>query len=369
VDGQWLTGFCSNDYLGLAQQFSVVNALQDAAAREGTGAGASHLVCGHHALHEALEREVAEWLGYPRALLFGSGFAANLAVQQALLSEENDVCVQDKLNHASLLDATRLAGARLRRYPHLDAEGAMRQLKHAPDGAAMLATDGVFSMDGDIAPLRALSLVARLQQALFYVDDAHGVGVVGDGRGAVAAAGLGVDDVPLQLVTLGKALGGSGALVLGRDDLVEHLAETARPYIYTTAMPPPLAAAALEAVRLARRDNWRRSKLTDLIALFRGEARRHGLDLMASETPIQPLLCGDDHRAVAMSKALQQAGWLVGAIRPPTVPEGKARLRVTLSALHTPEQVRGVVEAIASARDRVDLAAREAAPPPLPVFA
>ncbi|WP_343540748.1 8-amino-7-oxononanoate synthase [Stenotrophomonas pavanii] len=369
VDGQWLTGFCSNDYLGLAQQFSVVNALQDAAAREGAGAGASHLVCGHHALHDALEREMAEWLGYPRALLFGSGFAANLAVQQALLSEENDVCVQDKLNHASLLDATRLAGARLRRYPHLDAEGAMRQLKHAPDGAAMLATDGVFSMDGDIAPLRALSLVARLQQALFYVDDAHGVGVVGDGRGAVAAAGLGVDDVPLQLVTLGKALGGSGALVLGRDDLVEHLAETARPYIYTTAMPPPLAAAALEAVRLARRDNWRRSKLTDLIALFRGEARRHGLDLMASETPIQPLLCGDDHRAMAMSRTLEQAGWLVGAIRPPTVPEGKARLRVTLSALHTPEQVRGLVEAIASARDRVDLAMRDAAPPPLPVFA
>ena len=170
------------------------------------------------------------------------------------------------------------------------------------------------------------------------MDDAHGVGVVGDGRGAVAAAGLGVDDVPLQLVTLGKALGGSGALVLGRDDLVEHLAETARPYIYTTAMPPPLAAAALEAVRLARRDNWRRSKLTDLIALFRGEARRHGLDLMASETPIQPLLCGDDHRAMAMSRALEQAGWLVGAIRPPTVPEGKARLRVTLSALHTPSR-------------------------------
>ncbi len=224
-------------------------------------------------------------------------------------------------------------------------------------------------MDGDIAPLRALSLVARLQQALFYVDDAHGVGVVGDGRGAVAAAGLGVDDVPLQLVTLGKALGGSGALVLGRDDLIEHLAETARPYIYTTAVPPAMAAAALEAVRLARRDHWRRTKLTDLIALFRTEARRHGLDLMASETPIQPLLFGDDRTAVAMSTALEQAGWLVGAIRPPTVPEGKARLRVTLSALHTPEQVRGLVEAIASARDRVTLAVRDAAPPPLPAFA
>lgn len=369
IDGRWLTGFCSNDYLGLAQQFSVVNALQDAAARDGTGAGASHLVCGHHALHDALEREVADWLGYPRALLFGSGFAANLAVQQALLSEENDVCVQDKLNHASLLDSTRLAGARLRRYPHLDPEGAMRQLKHAPEGAAMLATDGVFSMDGDVAPLRALSLVARLQQALFYVDDAHGVGVLGDGRGAVATAGLGVDDVPLQLVTLGKALGSSGALVLGREDLVEHLSETARPYIYTTALPPALAASALEAVRLARRDHWRRAKLADLIALFRDEARRHGLDLMASETPIQPLLCGDDHTAVAMSQALEQAGWLVGAIRPPTVPEGKARLRVTLSALHTPEQVRELVEAIAQARDRVAAGPSEALPPALPALA
>jgi len=369
IDGRWLTGFCSNDYLGLAQQFSVVNALQDAAARDGTGAGASHLVCGHHALHDALEREVADWLGYPRALLFGSGFAANLAVQQALLSEENDVCVQDKLNHASLLDATRLAGARLRRYPHLDPEGAMRQLKHAPEGAAMLATDGVFSMDGDVAPLRALSLVARLQQALFYVDDAHGVGVLGDGRGAVATAGLGVDDVPLQLVTLGKALGSAGALVLGREDLVEHLAETARPYIYTTALPPALAASALEAVRLARRDHWRRAKLADLIAQFRGEARRHGLDLMASETPIQPLLCGDDHTAVAMSQALEQAGWLVGAIRPPTVPEGKARLRVTLSALHTPEQVRELVEAIAVARDRIASAPHELLPPALPALA
>jgi len=369
IDGRWLTGFCSNDYLGLAQQFSVVNALQDAAARDGTGAGASHLVCGHHALHDALEREVADWLGYPRALLFGSGFAANLAVQQALLSEENDVCVQDKLNHASLLDATRLAGARLRRYPHLDPEGAMRQLKHAPEGAAMLATDGVFSMDGDVAPLRALSLVARLQQALFYVDDAHGVGVLGDGRGAVATTGLGVDDVPLQLVTLGKALGSAGALVLGREDLIEHLAETARPYIYTTALPPALAASALEAVRLARRDHWRRAKLADLIAQFRGEARRHGLDLMASETPIQPLLCGDDHTAVAMSQALEQAGWLVGAIRPPTVPEGKARLRVTLSALHTPEQVRELVEAIAVARDRIASSPHELLPPALPALA
>jgi 8-amino-7-oxononanoate synthase len=354
IDGQWLTGFCSNDYLGLSQQFGVVSALQDAAAREGAGATASHLVCGHHALHDALEREMAEWLGYPRALLFGSGFAANLAVQQALLSEEDDVCVQDRLNHASLLDATRLAGCRLRRYPHLDAEGAMRQLKHAPEGAAMLATDGVFSMDGDLAPLRSLSLVARMQGALLYVDDAHGVGVIGQhGRGCVAEAGLGVDDVPLQLATFGKALGGSGAVVLGDEAMIQHLAETARPYIYTTAVPPAQAAATLAAVKLARRDDWRREKLAELVGVFRAGARQHGLDLMASDTPIQPLLCGAEATVMAMSAALETSGFLVTAIRPPTVPEGKARLRVTLSALHTPAQVRALIDAIAHARDSV----------------
>ncbi|WP_313233281.1 8-amino-7-oxononanoate synthase [Stenotrophomonas acidaminiphila] len=352
VGGRWLTGFCSNDYLGLSQQFEVVAALQDAAGREGAGSTASHLVCGHHALHEQLEREMADWLGYPRALLFDSGFMANLAVQQALLSEESDVCVQDRLNHASLLDATRLAGCRLRRYPHLDSEGAMRQLKNAADGAAMLATDGVFSMDGDVAPLRSLSLVARMQEALFYVDDAHGIGVVGEhGRGCVADAGLGVNEVPLQLATLGKALGGHGAVVLGEESLIQHLAETARPYIYTTALPPAQAAASLAAVKLARRDHWRREKLVELIAAFRDGARRNGLELMPSETPIQPLLCGDEATVMALGTALEQSGFMVGAIRPPTVPEGKARLRITLSALHTLEQVKALVEATARARD------------------
>ncbi len=352
VGGKWLTGFCSNDYLGLSQQFEVVAALQDAAGREGAGSTASHLVCGHHVLHEQLEHEMADWLGYPRALLFDSGFMANLAVQQALLSEESDVCVQDRLNHASLLDATRLAGCRLRRYPHLDSEGAMRQLKNAADGAAMLATDGVFSMDGDVAPLRSLSLVARMQEALFYVDDAHGIGVVGEhGRGCVADAGLGVNEVPLQLATLGKALGGHGAVVLGEDSLIQHLAEAARPYIYTTALPPAQAAASLAAVKLARRDHWRREKLAELIATFRDGARRNGLELMPSETPIQPLLCGDEATVMALAAALEQSGFMVGAIRPPTVPEGRARLRITLSALHTIEQVQTLVEATARARD------------------
>ncbi|WP_407353313.1 8-amino-7-oxononanoate synthase [Luteimonas sp. R10] len=352
VDGRWLLNFCGNDYLGLSQQFQVVNALMDAAARDGAGGIASHLVCGHHAAHDALERELADWLQAPRALLFGSGFLANLAVMQALLGE-GDACVQDRLNHASLIDAARLAGCRLRRYPHADAEGALRQLRSVPGGAAVLATDGVFSMDGDVAPLRELALVARAQRALLYVDDAHGIGVCSaDGRGSVAEARLDVDAVPLQLVTLGKALGGYGAAVVGAADLVEHLAETARPYVYTTALPPSLAAASLAAVQLARREHWRREKLAALVRRFRGAARRHGLDLLPSETAIQPLPCGDDARALAMSRQLEAEGFWVAAIRPPTVPDGRARLRVTLSAVHEEAQVDALVEALARARDR-----------------
>lgn len=347
VNGRWLTEFAGNDYLGLSQQFEVLSALQDGAGRDGVGAGASHLISGHSAAHDGLEKDIAQWLGYPRALLFGSGFLANLAVQQALL-EDGDVCVQDRLNHASLIDASRLAGCKLRRYPHLDPEGALRQLKQSPEGAAMLATDGVFSMDGDVAPLRALSLVARMQQALLYVDDAHGVGVRGpDGRGSVAEARMGVDEVPLQLVTLGKALGGYGAVVVGSDALIQHLSETARPYLYTTALPPAQAAATRVAVKHAQRDHWRREKLQTLIDRFRTSAQGRGLELMASDTPIQPVLCGDETNALALASALESAGFWVPAIRPPTVPEGKARLRITLTTLHSPQQVDALVDVLA----------------------
>ncbi|MBB1473315.1 8-amino-7-oxononanoate synthase [Luteimonas sp. MC1825] len=354
VDGRWLLNFCGNDYLGLAQQFQVVDALQNAASRDGAGGVSSHLVCGHHVAHDALEREVADWLGTPRALLFGSGYLANLAVQQALLGDD-DACVQDRLNHASLIDASRLAGCRLRRYPHADAEGALRQLKTVPAGAAMLATDGVFSMDGDVAPLRQLALAARMQSALLYVDDAHGVGVLGPGgRGSVAEAKLGVEEVPLQLATLGKALGGYGAVVAGDADLIEHLAGTARPYLYTTALPPAQAAASLAAVKLARREHWRRDKLAAHVQRFRDGARRAGLQLLPSDTPIQPVLCGGNARALDMAARLEADGIWVAAIRPPTVPEGRARLRVTLSTVHLDGQVDALVEALARARDHVD---------------
>ena len=350
---RWLVNFCSNDYLGLAQAPSVNAALADMATREGGGAAASHHVCGHHAAHEALERAIADWLEVPAALLFGSGYLANLAVLQALLGE-GDACVQDRLNHASLIDGARLAGCRLRRYPHADAEAARRQLRAQPDGAAMLATDGVFSMDGDVAPLASLAGIARDEEALLYVDDAHGVGVLGpEGRGSVAAAGLGVDAVPLQLVTLGKALGGHGAIVAGDADLVRHLAENARPCIYTTALPPAQAAAAREAVRLARADDWRRQRLGEAIARLRAAATRAGFALLPSQTPIQPLPCGEDAAAMAMAAALEDEGVWVTAIRPPTVPEGGARLRITLSALHSDSDIDLLVDALCRARDVV----------------
>ena len=352
VDGRDLLNFCSNDYLGLSQDPRVIAALRDAAA-EGAGAGASHLVCGHGAQHAALESELAEWLQAPRALLFGSGYLANLAAVQALLGE-GDVCVQDRLNHASLIDAARLAGCTFKRYPHADAEGAARQLaSHAP-GAALLASDGVFSMDGDVAPLRELVKVAHEQQAMLYIDDAHGIGVLGDaGRGSVAAAGLASSDVPLRLVTFGKALGSAGAAVVGDVDLIAHLAETARPYIYTTAMPPAQAAATREAVRIARAGNDLRERLRANIERLKEGARRHGLALMPSDTPIQPLLVGTDTHALAMAAALEDRGYWVAPIRPPTVPEGSARLRITLSAAHHAHQVDGLLDALALGRDAV----------------
>ena len=350
VDGRILLNFCSNDYLGLSQHPRVVAAMRDAAG-EGAGGTASHLVCGHGAQHAALERDLADWLQCERALLFGSGYMANLAVLQALLGE-GDLCVQDRLNHASLIDAARLAGCTLKRYPHGDAEGAARQLAAHPEGAALLASDGVFSMDGDVAPLRELAQLAREQQATLYIDDAHGVGVLGEaGRGSIDAAGLASIDVPLRLVTFGKALGSAGAAVAGDADLIAHLAETARPCIYTTAMPPAQAAATREAVRIARADDGLRARLHDNIGRLKDGAEARGLALMPSDTPIQPLPVGADADALAMASHLEEQGYWVAPIRPPTVPEGSARLRIAVSAAHQPQHIEGLLDALARARD------------------
>ena len=357
TDGKehWLLEFCGNDYLGLSRHPRVVAALRDGAQTHGAGATASHLVCGHTVAHEALEHELADWLQAPRALLFGSGFMANLAVVQALLGG-GDVCVQDKLNHASLIDAARLSGSVLKRYPHADVDAAARQLASHVDGASLLATDGVFSMDGDIAPLRALAEVARQHQATLYVDDAHGIGVHGpSGRGSVTAAGLFTCDVPLQLVTFGKALGNYGAAVVGDETLIAHLAETARPYIYTTALPPAQCMATLEAVRIARDEDGDelREQLQARIAQLRAGAHARGLELMSSGTAIQPMPCGSDARAMAMAAALEDQGYWVAPIRPPTVPEGQARLRITLSAAHTTCDVDGLLDALARVNEVV----------------
>lgn len=346
VDGSELIDFAGNDYLGLGAGDALRGAWS-AAVAESIGAGASHLVSGHHAAHVRLERALAEWLGAPRALLLGSGYAANLAVLQALLGED-DVCVQDRLNHASLIDGAHLAGCALRRYPHADVAGAARQLARAGKGLALLATDGVFSMDGDIAPVAELATLAGRHAALLHVDEAHALGVLGpNGAGSVAAAGLDHRTVPLRLCTLGKALGGYGAALVGDGDLIEHLLQSARAYIYTTALPPALAATVCAAVERACDGESLRARLHAHIAQFRAGAAERALPVLPSRTPIQPLLLADNGRTMAAAEALRARGFWVGAIRPPSVPAGQARLRITLSAAHDSGQIEALLAALA----------------------
>lgn len=347
VDGRELIDFAGNDYLGLASDARLSHALRDAAAL-GAGASASHLVSGHHAAHAELEQALARWLDAPRALLLGSGYAGNLAVLQGLLGRA-DYCVQDRLNHASLIDGARLAACTLHRYPHADAEAAERQLALGDDaGLRLLASDGVFSMDGDIAPLPALAAACARHDALFYVDEAHALGVLGvRGAGSVAAAGLGTAQVPLRLCTFGKALGCYGAALVGDGEVIEHLLQSARPYIYTTALPPTLAEVAHAALRLAQSAEAERARLQAHIARFRSGATQLGMQPMPSATPIQPLLIGDNARTVAIADTLRACGFWVGAIRPPTVPLGQARLRITLSAAQCSADIDALLAALA----------------------
>ncbi len=370
VDGPWLESgsqrllsFCSNDYLGLAQHPQLIAALTRAARDEGVGSSSAHLICGHRTEHAELEEALAVWTGRERALLFSTGYMANLGVLQALLAR-GDICVQDKLNHACLLDGAQLSGAELKRYPHADVAAAARQLASSPAAAALLATDGVFSMDGDIAPLRELATLCAKERATLMVDDAHGLGVLGKhGAGSVSAASLGQHEVPLLMATLGKALGCFGAFVAGPAALIEGLIQFARPYIYTTALPPALAAAALEAVQLTQTDEWRREKLAALIARFRRGAADLGLPLGNSTSAIQPLLLGSADAALAAAQALERHGLLVSAIRPPTVPTGQARLRITLSAAHDEAHV----DRLLTALETLHLPARRQAAPGDPV--
>lgn len=346
LDGRLLRVFCSNDYLGLAVEPRVVQAFQQAAAMHGVGSSGAHLITGHRAEHDALEEELADFLGRSRALLFSTGYMANMGVIDALV-RAGDAVYQDWLNHASLYDGSRLSGAAVHRYPHADVEALAEQMRGGDYRRQLIVSDGLFSMDGDVGPLAELAQLAQAQQGWLMVDDAHGIGVLGpQGRGSVAAAGLGEAEVPVLVGTLGKAFGSFGAFVAGSADLIDWCVQQARTYIYTTAPPPAVCAATREALRLVREEEWRRERLSLLVARFRAGAKQLGLSLMPSLSPIQPILVGEADAALSLSRGLEEDGFLVTAIRPPTVPPGTARLRVTLTALHAPEDVDALLDAL-----------------------
>jgi 8-amino-7-oxononanoate synthase len=348
ADGKPVLNFCSNDYLGLADHPEVVAAFLRGAQAYGVGSGASHLVSGHGPAHQALEEELAEFTRRERALLFSTGYMANLGVIAALAGRGDGV-FEDRLNHASLLDGALLSAAKLKRYAHADAQALRALLETSPHKERIVITDGVFSMDGDLAPLPELALVAAQTKAWLMVDDAHGLGVVGrTGRGVVEHFGLSAAEVPVLVGTLGKAFGTFGAFVAGSHALIEYLIQRCRPYIYTTALPPAVAEATRASLALVDGEAWRREKLVRLIGHFRQGAAQLGLNVLPSQTPIQPILLGDNHHALQASQNLLDAGFLVAAIRPPTVPEGTARLRVTLSAAHRQEDVDRLLEALGS---------------------
>lgn len=344
--------FCSNDYLGLARDPRVALAMADAAIRNGSGSGASHLISGHGVEHAALEHELAEFTGRERALVFSTGYMANLGVLAAL-ADRRDVLLADELNHASLIDAARLVRSTNHHwFSHGDAVAAKTLLDGLPpsevdDRGVFVITDGVFSMDGDLAPLPSLARLAQQHQGWLVVDDAHGLGVVGKtGRGCCEVFALSPKDVPVLIGTFGKAFGTFGAFVAGDAEIIELLIQRARTYIYTTALPPAVAAATRASLKIVQQDSWRREHLQALIDRFREGARRRGLNITESMTPIQPMILGHAEDALRASARLSAAGYRVTAIRPPTVAEGTARLRITLSAAHTEAQVDGLLVAL-----------------------
>jgi 8-amino-7-oxononanoate synthase len=357
VDGREYIAFCSNDYLGLASDPELIEAARQGATRFGVGAGASHLVLGHSAAHHELEERLAAFTGLPRALLFSTGYMANLGVVTALAGR-GDAVFADRLNHASLNDAALLSRATLRRYRHADLEALERMLAGSRARRKLVVTDAVFSMDGDIAPLPEILALAERHDAWVIVDDAHGLGVLGaQGRGSLAHFGLASERLIL-MGTLGKAVGVAGAFVFAHPVIVDWLVQTARPYIYTTAAPPAIAhatAASLAIVRSAEGDA-RRAVLRERIAQLRSGLEAliaahpsRGWQLPPSDTPIQPLVVGDNEAALRLSAHLESRGLWVTAIRPPTVPPGTARLRITLSAAHSPDDVQQLIDTLADA--------------------
>jgi 8-amino-7-oxononanoate synthase len=345
VAGRQLINFCSNDYLGLANHPLVCEAFKQGVDQYGVGSGSAHLICGHSTAHHALEEELAAFSGRERALLFSTGYMANLGVISALLGRHDGV-LEDRLNHASLLDGGLLSRARFQRYRHADVADLETRLA-ACSAKAMIVSDGVFSMDGDLAPLPALAGLAGKYGAGLLVDDAHGFGVLGrNGGGIVEHFGLRQQDVPMLMGTLGKAFGVFGAFVAGSESLIEMLIQKARTYVFTTAMPPAVAAACRVSLRLVQAESWRRDKLHSLILRFRQGAEQQDLPLTDSFTAIQPILIGESQLAATVARGLQDLGFWVSAIRPPTVPAGTARLRITFSAEHEEHQVDALLEAL-----------------------
>lgn len=347
VDGRRLLNFCSNDYLGLAGDPRVAAALANGAAKWGTGSGASHLVCGHTAAHHELEEALAAFVGRPRALLFSTGYAANMGAINALVTAGDSV-LQDRLNHASLLDGGWISRADFQWYEHRDVQDLDKRLaERSGSRRRLVVSDGTFSMDGDRCPLADVVETARAHDAWVMIDDAHGLGVHGpEGGGLVDPARYGTADVQVLMGTLGKAFGTFGAFVSGSEDLVELLIQRARSYVFTTALPSAVAVATLESLRIVRAESWRRDHLAALIARFRRGASELGLSLLDSQSPIQPVVVGDPGRAVELSRALEGRGLLITAIRPPTVPEGTSRLRITLTAAHREADVDLLLDAL-----------------------
>lgn len=346
VEGRRYINFSSNDYLGLANHPKVREAFRRGLATYGVGSGAAHLVTGYSRPHQELEEALAEFTGRPRALVFSTGYMANIGALTALAGRF-DTVIQDRLNHTSMLDAARMTRARLRRYPHADVEALEKMLGSTHRGQSFVLTDAVFSMDGDIAPLPAIAALCRHHNAVLMVDDAHGFGVLGtQGQGSLSHFTLDVHDVPVLMATLGKAVGVFGAFIAGSDHVVEILIQQARSYIFTTALPPAMAAAIRASLALVRSEGWRREKLSDLIQYLRTGAGDRGISLEPSMTPIQPLMLGEAHAALEASERLRTRGLFLTPIRPPTVPTGTARLRISLTANHTRDHLDQLLDAL-----------------------
>ncbi|GGW58051.1 aminotransferase class I/II-fold pyridoxal phosphate-dependent enzyme [Alishewanella tabrizica] len=348
VNDRRYLNFSANDYLGLAQDPMIQMALAEGAQRFGVGSTGSPLVTGYHDAHQRLSEQIADWLGFERVLLFSSGFAANLTMLQTLAAD-NDFLLLDKLSHASLIDAARQHKGRFKRFTHNDLAALARLLPELPtdDCHSLVVTEGVFSMDGDSPDLLGMSALCQARQAALLLDDAHGLGVLGEqGRGSWFAQGLAAPDIYCYMANFGKALGVGGAFLAASKTVIEYIEQFGRHYIYSTALSPALCAAVSKSIELVKRDQWRRDKLADNIGHFSRLATAAGIPCLTSTSAIQAVMLGDSDRAMAVSQRLRDEGIWLTAIRPPTVPPDSARLRVTLSASHEPQDIKNLINTL-----------------------